>query len=113
MGIRNKSDPLPNPPGDVDNGANDESDSDSDKDVGDEPIAPYFNLKVTLPTNLKIQKAAAKIVLKREVSYYANMLSGTQLMTKSDQSGDPYTAKNAAHTFHARDSRERHCDTIQ
>ena len=104
MGIPNKTDPLPNPPGDVNNGVNDDSDSDSDEDVGDEPIAPYFNLKATSPTNLKIQKAAAKIVLKREVSYYANKLSRTQLMTKSDQTGDPHAATNAAHTFHAGDS---------
>lgn len=82
MGIRNKSDPLPNPPGDIDNGTNDEADS--DEDVEDDPITPYFNLKATSPTNLKIQKAAAKIVLQREVSYCANKLSGTQLMTKSD-----------------------------
>lgn len=66
MGIPNKSDPLPNPPGDVDDGADDEADSDEDED--DEPITPYFNLKATSPTNLKIQKAAAKIVLQREVS---------------------------------------------
>ena len=82
MGIPNKSDPLPHPPGDVDDGSDEEGNSNEDED--DEPIAPYFNLKATSPTNLKIQKAAARIVLQQEVSKYANKPSETQLTIQPD-----------------------------